>query len=145
MIRNISSPDRSGLDRASIRGYSYKVTEIHPMSENITLVWEDDYAQPVRIYWEDDGSSSEVEFFLHNGLLMMRSQYSNELGILVSNWCLGYFNTMENAIPYANFVVNTYKKHSNLAECPAVVYVDWEGSDAYDLAGNLITKEYFIR
>ena len=123
------------------------------MSDKIVLQWDGEiepYTQPVKIYWnepEEDGyvEVSEVEFFIHKSLLMMRSRYSSLQGILESNWCLGYYNKPEDCYNYAEFVFNTFKQHSNLKECPAVVYVEWEGQDAYDLSGELITKEYFIR
>lgn len=118
------------------------------MTDKIVLDWSDDayepYTQPVKVYWDED-EVSEVEFFIHKSLLMMRTNYSNLQGVLQSNWCLGFFNKPEDAIPYAQFVMDTYCKHSNLKECPSVVYVEWDGADAYDLKGELITSDYFYR
>ena len=123
------------------------------MTDKIVLQWDGEiepYTQPVKLYWnepDEDGyvEASEVEFFIHKSLLVMKSIYSSPQGFLVSNWCLGYFNKPEQAFPYAEFVINIFKETSHLAHCPAVVYVEWDGQDAYDLSGELITKEYFIR
>ena len=109
----------------------------------------DIYSDNATVYWEDDSSVvagtsySTVTFDVRGGLLFMRSRYSNEQGILESNWCLGYFHKNNYAKQFAEYVMQGYAETSNLAHCPAVVYVEWDGADAYTLGGELITKETF--
>lgn len=101
------------------------------------------YTDPVKIYWEDYNSVSEVEFTMYGTLLMFRSRYCNEEGILESHWCLGHFVNNKFAKQFAKYVLKGYAKTSGLAHCPAALYVDWEGGDAYNLAGELITSKMF--
>jgi hypothetical protein len=129
--------------RAFLMTYLVKLNWINGTQWEAEPEVGDVYTDPVKIYWNEDDSVSEVEFSMHGTLLMMTSRYSNELGVLESNWCLGHFIKNSYAKQYVEYVLKGYAETSNLAHCPAVLYVDWDGGDAYTLGGELICKEMF--
>ena len=123
--------------------YIYKITWNNDTQYEEMPQLGDISTDPIRVYWEDSESVSEVQFFMHGSLLMMEVRYSNENGFLKQSWCLGHFVKNVYAQQFVEYVMAGYVQTQNLAHCPAVAMVDWDGPDAYTLGGELITSEMF--